>query len=168
MGGRPMARADIKLLDAVGGEELVSEMILEGGTTRSISKRLGISTSSYHAWVRSEPGRRERLNEVRALRAELLDQEGLEIADGLASPDRVQPLTREEIAAAKLRVDQRRHMAAQLDPERRGNRTQVDVNLTVGALMLEALQAHGDARRKPEPLPAEIVGQEGLEEGEEG
>jgi transposase len=95
MAGQPIIRGHLKTLEDVG-EEAIINMVLEGETVRSIIQTLGVGMRGWYKWMDLEEGRRDRFDLARQMRAEALDQEGLDLVDN-CDPDR------DEIQLTKLR-----------------------------------------------------------------
>jgi hypothetical protein len=138
MAGQPIIRGHLKTLEDVG-EEAIINMVLEGETVRSIIQTLGVGMRGWYKWMDLEEGRRDRFDLARQMRAEALDQEGLDLVDN-CDPDR------DEIQLTKLRVEQRRHIASVIDRSRR-EKPETQVNLSIGSLHLSALKENMQAER---------------------
>ena len=159
MAGRPLTRAQARALDEIG-EEALLELVEDGMTVRELLRLFGVGNRGFYMWLDQEPGRRQRFTEARAVYAEALDKEGMEIVDGC-------PPDKEHIALAKLRVEQRRHVAANADKTRQAGAAGTVVN--IGTLHLEAVRERMGAPMLPatteeaewHEVPTEDLGEDG-------
>lgn len=153
MAGQKVTKAQRQVLEEIG-EPTIQEMVMNGSSVRDILTTLGVSSMAYYKWLDDVPGRRERITQARELYAEGLDAEAMEIADTV-------PPDRDEIQRAKLRIDARKHRAAMADRSRQAS-GQVNVNLGIGELHLEAVRQVGGGDDHPAAIEAdyEIEGED--------
>lgn len=137
MAGQPKTRKAVEALRRIGEEEIL-EAVLDGITVRQLIVLYDTTQSGFYKWLDEEPGRRARFTQAREAYAEQLDAEGLNIADGVEED-------KDAIAKAKLRIDQRKHVAAQRDRSRHdpSGGAGVNITLTVAELHLEAVREEG-------------------------
>jgi hypothetical protein len=150
MAGRPLIQAQCEDLEAIGEETLLD--LVEGGMTlRTLFITFDIGRRSFYKWLDLEPNRRELFSQAREVYAEELDHEGLKIADD-CKPDK------DMVAVAKLRIEQRRHVALNADKGRRDKTPQGVTNISIGELHLTAV-------KEAQPPKLKAGDDEGIEEG---
>ena len=142
MPGQPMKRAAFKKLDELG-IEMVAQLVASGWSVKKLCEAEGLSSSYFfYGWIK-KCGYRPKLDEARKMRAEILAEGAVEIAD------EVEP-RRGAVSKAKLQIDARKWMAARLDPDRFSSNTNGPaVQVTIGELHLAALKSV-NARKKAE------------------
>ena len=147
MAGRPLRRLLIAELERRaldrghdGPLEVVYEWVAGGRTLRElshdVSKKVGqfISPGVISLYTNSTPEGKQMMREARAIAAALLAEEALEIMDD-ADEDK------NAIAKAKGQVELRTWLASRWNRKEYGNdQAQVNVNLNVGQLHLDALR----------------------------
>lgn len=133
MAGQPLSNRDANLLEMMG-EETIARMVAEGSSVRELCAELGVSVSGYYKWLdQGETDRRELMARMRKVYAEGLDHEGKEIADN------VRPV-KDEVAKAKLQIDQRRHLAAMKDRTRQNRQDGAGTVVNIANLHLTAVK----------------------------
>jgi hypothetical protein len=135
MAGRPIIRAGVRKLTAMG-EGAVLEKLSLGMTTQKLigPNEIDVCNRSFYKWLDQEPGRRSRYHEAKKEGATALAEETLMIADD-------ENLTPEEVNIARLRIDTRKWIASRQNPEEWGDRTGPEVNIDIGGMYLEAVEA---------------------------
>lgn len=127
--------------------EIVLEKIVteRSGTPFQICTSLGLSWGGVLAWVNQDPERQEKFKFAMEVRAHLLAEEAITIADG-AKPKTVN--------VAKLRVDTRKWMASRLNPKQYGEKQEVNHSGVVHNLfhVLSDMARERDVTPKPEQL----------------
>lgn len=132
MPSTPVTREMWAKIDEMGGTDKILERVASGETLTSISKELGVSRGFFSWKINKVPGMKEALQQARKARAEAWADEALQIADDV-------PENPNAIGKAKLRVEQRRWLAAVNDPDTYGQK-KGDVNISIGAMHLDALR----------------------------
>jgi hypothetical protein len=143
----------VATLDAAGEDAFLSR-IANNDKMGDIAASFGLSVDSLRGWLKATPKRKDRWMEARAARAEKLVEETESIADAVADAE-----TSAQVAAAKLRIDNKWKVAAILHPEFNPNPPAAILNqlnnlggtVNLGQLHLQALMKHG----KVSPHPAE-------------
>lgn len=142
MAGRPKRRAFLAKMAAIGGEELVLEMVANGQPLVSIAEELG--TSRYLLWLFLNKGpaeRKHRYKEALKVGASVKAEEAQEIADN------ANELTPGGVQKAKLRSDVRRWLAGVYDRETFGSEAAQGGGggnvFNIKELHLQALQQRG-------------------------
>lgn len=130
----PIRRRRLKMLDALGGVEMLYDMVAGGATVRGLCRELGISPPDFYAYLDLEPGRRALIEEARRVFAEELDVESQKLADE-AVPER------EQIQKTKLQIETRKHRAAMADRSRQEKGAEVNVSFGVEELHLTAVKS---------------------------
>jgi hypothetical protein len=164
--------ADIEAKD--GGEEWVMDQLADGCTVRSIAEGLGVSRRYLYMW-RDRPGHKERLKPMWEAAVRLSAEADLE--NSIADFDRLDrviqvdedtgedvhrvPAT-SEVQLVTGRAKFRQWLAGRKDPERFGEDKGVNVNLNIGDLHVEAVEAVKQRHRLEAqvPLKAEVVEEE--------
>lgn len=155
MAGRPKLLAlEAKIAAMPGGWDDIFEAIEDGATYRMLAAKFGVSRSFMHFAVTHDDARRARAEEAYKVRADAMMEESLELADAVNVnlPAAVQK--------AKLQIELRQWLAA-VDNARYKKAAQVEVNLTIGQLHLDALRrrtlpAQASQPAFPAPKPVEI------------
>jgi len=139
MAGRPMTRAAIQKLDAVGGEEYVLDRISEGWGIRRICADLNVPVIAYSKWVDADPQRAGRLARAREVAADVMVGEILEIADGSGD--------------ARLQVDSRKWLGAAWNRKVYGDNKVPQVQITITAQHLKAARFGDVIDIEPDSAP---------------
>lgn len=186
MAGRPFLRAldqrieqfgiaahgaDVEGTDMTPGELWFFDQVADGLSLQKIAAKCGVSRRQLYFWMDMD-GQKERrrglLAESREWSAEAHADKAGEILEGVGEFDedgRRIPLSAPEVALAKERSGYRRWLAGVRDPGQYGDkRGQVNVNLSVGELHLDALMAHG---RMPQIEGGPVVDEPDLVEVED-
>ena len=134
-GGHPKQDALIAQIEAMpGGWDDIFDAIADGATYRMLAEKFKVSRSFMHRVVVHDPERRKRAEIAYQDRAHALVDESLEIADGVNVnlPAAVQK--------AKLQIELRQWLAAVDNARYQKANQQLNVNLTIGQLHLDALR----------------------------
>lgn len=137
MAGRPIERKLLRDVEAKGGWEPIIEQIASGVTIKAIAERFGVSRGFFSMIIHRDDARSERVKRARYEAAYAHADDVLDIADSV-EPDR------DEIARAKLRVDARMFIAKTSNDEFRDKGAQINVNVSVEKLHLDALRVRGN------------------------
>ena len=151
MAAQPKKRAFIK---ASGGFKAVIERIANGERLGKIAHEYGMS----HNWLSTElnkPRYRGAYLAAKALRAEILAEQGLEILQNA-------PVERDHLRKAELLANYHRWMAGVMDRETYGDQAKVQINqqFNAGKLFIEALtwkQPSQPTLPPPQPISVEIA-----------
>lgn len=145
----PVKRRVLAEVEARGGWDKIVERVASGETLLAISKEFGVSRGFFSWLAHRDDARSDRIKRARVLAAHAAVDEIMEIVDRV-SPDR------DEIAKAKLQVEARMFVARTSSPAEFAPQPapQVQVNLSVGQLHLNALRAQAAVQALPE---AEVV-----------
>ena len=146
-----------------GGDDWVFDQIAEAKPVQHITDQLGCSRNFIYTWLDDDEdgSRREKYQEARTRSADALVDRGLEILDNL---DGIPLLTSQEVQRANSQANYRKSMAEMRDDSLRAKPGQFDLNVNIGSLHLDALQAHGQMPipiAAPEEVPvieAEVIG----------
>jgi hypothetical protein len=135
MGGQPITRAGVRKLEGFG-EGYVFEKVSLGMTLHKLigPNEIDVGNRAFYKWLDKEPGRRSRYHEAKKEGATALAEETLMIADD-------ENLTPEEVNIARLRIDTRKWIASRQNPEEWGDRKGPEVNIDIGGMYLEAVEA---------------------------
>lgn len=145
MAGRALRKQLFAEIEARGGAEWLADYVAGGGTVLSLSEELGCSRTYLSRHLNAEPKYKAALEEARAELADQYAEEALSIADGLGDGETV--ASRERIMVAKERIDVRKWLAAVNSPryQTARNGAQVNVNLNISQLHLDALRKRNAA-----------------------
>lgn len=132
MAGNPKRRAEMVMLNE--HEERIFEMLDAGLTHKQIGEELGVMRTSVTRWLNADSGRKQALADSRAHAAHGMAEDALAIADGAAGAG-----SAHEVAAAKLRIETRRWLAAVWNRDEFGEK-QVGLTVNIGSLHLDALR----------------------------
>ena len=131
MPGRPIIRAQIKSLEE-RGEEAVFNMIAGGMTVVNTMKECQVGRRAFYRWLEEGEGRHDRYMQARKLWADALAEECLEIADGT--------MDAHDATVRKLRIDTRKWLAGNVNPDQWREKRDPLVNITLGDQHLAALR----------------------------
>jgi hypothetical protein len=160
MSGRPVLAAMESLIEDRGGDDWVFDQLADGCTVRSIADQLGVNRRMMYQW-RDREGKKEqrkpvweaavRMSAEADLENTMVDFEKLErtietMPDGSTM---VRSPTNTEVALVTGRAKFRQWLASRKDPERYGERSDVNVNVNYGSQHLAAL---ADAKRLHAPV----------------
>jgi len=121
-------------VEVYGGLVRVAAEIAAGKTFMRIAEELQTDkTTLWRFMAAANPEEKEMLAEARKLRAVHYMDEALQIIDNA-------PETQAGVNKAKLRAEQRRHLAALDDPERYSPKPETSVQVNVVGLHLDALR----------------------------
>lgn len=131
MPGRPIMKANMQKLDKIGEDKLFDQLAA-GSTTNALVASAGIGKRSFYSWLRNEEGRMERYYAARKQWADYLAEETLAIADSAVDASDAQ--------VAKLRIDTRKWLAGQANPDNWAARREALVNINIQDQHLKALR----------------------------
>lgn len=148
MAGQPRKRAFGREVEARGGEDWFFDQLVNGVTIRAMAEALsshewGFTPAMIYAWINQEPRRRERLKEARRLRAHVLVDEVVAIADEVSE---------DNYRSSRVAMGAKQWAAEKLNREELGVATVSGptVQVNFGSLHLMALRAPAPPR--PEAL----------------
>ena len=131
MAGRPIDQMNMKRLDDIGENNLF-DRLAAGQTMTGLVKELGIGKRLFYKWMRSVEGREDRYYAARKEWANYLAEETLSIADNIADASDAQ--------VAKVRIDTRKWLAAQANPDNWAARKDPLVQINIHDQHLKALR----------------------------
>lgn len=131
MAGTPIDRMNMKRLDDIGENNLF-DRLASGQTMTGLVKELGIGKRLFYKWMRSVEGREDRYYAARKEWANYLAEETLSIADNIADASDAQ--------VAKVRIDTRKWLAAQANPDNWAARKDPLVQINIHDQHLKALR----------------------------
>jgi hypothetical protein len=131
MAGRPIDQMNMKKLDDIGENNLF-DRLAAGQTMTGLVKELGIGKRLFYKWMRSVEGREDRYYAARKEWANYLAEETLSIADNIADASDAQ--------VAKVRIDTRKWLAAQANPDNWAARKDPLVQINIHDQHLKALR----------------------------
>lgn len=131
MAGTPIDRMNMKRLDDIGENNLF-DRLAAGQTMTGLVKELGIGKRLFYKWMRSVEGREDRYYAARKEWANYLAEETLSIADNIADASDAQ--------VAKVRIDTRKWLAAQANPDNWAARKDPLVQINIHDQHLKALR----------------------------
>lgn len=144
MAGRALKKRLLAQIGDRGGPEYVREYIASGGTILDLATDLGCSRTYLSRHLNAHEDYRPAIDEARREQADTLAEEALQIADAMADP-LGDPITREQIAVAKERIDVRKWLATVNNPDRYQPKQQNQaINININALHLDALKKQRD------------------------
>jgi AraC-like DNA-binding protein len=144
MAGRALKKRLLAQIADRGGPEYVREYIASGGTILELATDLGCSRTYLSRHLNAHEDYRPAIDEARREQADTLAEEALQIADAMADPD-ADPITREQIAVAKERIDVRKWLATVNNPDRyQPKQPNQAINININALHLDALKKQRD------------------------
>jgi hypothetical protein len=131
MAGRPIDQMNMKRLDDIGENNLF-DRLAAGQTMTGLVKELGVGKRLFYKWMRSVEGREDRYYAARKEWANYLAEETLSIADNIADASDAQ--------VAKVRIDTRKWLAAQANPDNWAARKDPLVQINIHDQHLKALR----------------------------
>lgn len=131
MPGRPIMKANNDKLDKLGEDQLFDQLAA-GSTTNALVASIGVGKRSFYSWLRNEEGRMERYYAARKQWADYLAEETLSIADSAVDASDAQ--------VAKLRIETRKWLAGQANPDNWAARREALVNINIQDQHLKALR----------------------------
>jgi hypothetical protein len=131
MAGRPIDQMNMKKLNDIGENNLF-DRLAAGQTMTGLVKELGIGKRLFYKWMRSVEGREDRYYAARKEWANYLAEETLSIADNIADASDAQ--------VAKVRIDTRKWLAAQANPDNWAARKDPLVQINIHDQHLKALR----------------------------
>jgi hypothetical protein len=148
MAGRPILDKLCAQIERAGGDHVVFDRFADGEPVRDIMQSFGVSRTMFYAWItRGGPERDKVYTESKRLRAHALAEDAGEQLDN------ARPLLPVEASIVKERANHKRWLAGKLNRDEYGDAPQVQINnqLNVGDLHLDALRAAGGPRALPIP-----------------
>ena len=148
-GKRRKSPGSVAALDDAGEDEIFAR-VASGEPIGRISQDYGLSRDVFYKWVKRGGSTREAaMAEARSQSAHAHAEIAGEILEVAKSPK-----TTGEAQIAKARADHHRWFAERFGRDTYGDTgAQVNVQLDIGKLHLEALMAHGSMTRLPPALP---------------
>lgn len=151
MAGRPKLRAAVKAIEAKGGAELITEHLHAGGTITGLADKLGVTRGTLYTAIRANDDFRKAYEAAKEGAAEAHAEQGFIIWNELkkerreerknADPDsRAAELNAVDIAIAKESGNWHRFMAESWNQKTYGKRGDVNLNISVGDMHLDALR----------------------------
>lgn len=152
---RPKLRKLAADIEAAGGDDYIFDLIADGVPMKRIAEPFGVSRPMLYQWRDLQPHREERRARWEAAMkasAEAKLEEGEEILDecsGSTSP---------EVQLANSRANYKMKIAEMRDPDRFGKKAgEVNVNLNIGQLHLDALRQLGHMDKRPQLEAGPVV-----------
>lgn len=144
MPGRPQLQQLAKHIEEHGGEDWVFSFVAEGLSMKKVAERVGAtSRGMLYLWLDLDrENRRRKLEAARQQSADAHAEDGLDILDELDDSLMVTPA---EVSAANSRANYRKWLASVRNREAYGDRPQVDVNVNIKTLHLDALRKYANA-----------------------
>jgi transposase-like protein len=157
--GQPIARHLAERIEADGGDLVIFDRIGSGEAVKRIAEDYGVGYETLRRWINKSDERRKAYEQAKRDSADALVEEAGEILDNAPTDSAPQ------VTKAVKRADHKRWLAGKRDREQYGDDkgAQVNVNLDLGALHLDALRAAG---RMPEPEEIPTADVEILTDGE--
>lgn len=155
MAGRPFLQALELKIEGLGGEDAaVFEPLADGASLGTIAAELGVSRPYMYVW-RDHKEHRERRREKWELAMKLSASTHAELAGEVLEKLAAKGvITNADVNLAKARSEYRRWLAGKRDPEAFGDKQeQVQVNVSIGQLHLDALRARGSMHKVAAELP---------------
>jgi AcrR family transcriptional regulator len=116
-----------------GGEEYVLEAVMGGTSTADVSRICDVSRGMLYEWLHKDETRWQRYQEAREIGAHAMADEALDIVDRA---------TNDTITVDRERAKVRQWLAERANKKDFGkDRGDVNLNLSIGDLHLDALQA---------------------------
>jgi hypothetical protein len=131
MAGTKLMTMKVKQLEDIG-EDVLFDKLASGSSVNSLIKECGIGKRVFYKWMRGVEGREERYYAARKEWANYLAEETLSIADDIADAGDAQ--------VAKVRIDTRKWLAAQANPDNWAARKDPLVQINIQDQHLKALR----------------------------
>lgn len=153
MAGRPLTQAGVDKLNTFSLEDIerrIFDRLADGVTVRELAEECGVTKGAFYEWKKQDPALAAAWDAALKARAETFAEDGIQILDDLTKvriwtdsdgKEHRIPLTAEEIRLAEARVKHRVWLASVSDRERFGQKSEVNVNLTVSGLHLTATRS---------------------------
>ncbi|MFZ9079277.1 MAG: hypothetical protein ACO23H_12145 [Alphaproteobacteria bacterium] len=131
MSGTKMISMKVKKLEDIG-EDVLFDRLASGTTVTALIKECGVGKRVFYKWMRGVEGREDRYYKARKEWANYLAEETLSIADNIADASDAQ--------VAKVRIDTRKWLAAQANPDNWAARKDPLVQINIQDQHLKALR----------------------------
>lgn len=170
LAANPFLKIVIARIKAKGGWQVVFERIARGDALAAIARDYECSRHTMYKLLHKRDQLWDLFVEARRESAMALAEEATEIADAVGTQRNadgsVIPVTRDDIALAKLRVEQRRWLAQAYDKETFGIQPVANQSpiLSIGALHLRVLQAPPTPKSLPSGAERPVIDAEVIEE----
>lgn len=144
----------------LGGDDVIFGWIRDGKTMKWIGTQMGCSRDFVYEWMKWKPGRRDAFAQARKDSAPNLLEDGYEILENASQDELLSP---GQASIAKEKAGFKKFMAAAWERGTVSEKTaDVNLNVTINSLHLDALKAAGHMGLVPkeppvELLPAEVV-----------
>ena len=148
MGGRAIYHQSVGKIMDTGGEDFVFERIMGGASTSDVSRLCDVSRGMFYEWLHKDPERWGRYMDAREIGAHAMADQALDIVDHSDIMN---------ITVDRERAKMRTWLAERANKKDFGkDRGDVNLNLNIGDLHLEALQSAQKALPEPEVVDAEF------------
>lgn len=171
MASRPILDQLARDIEARGGDDYIFDKIADGVSIGKIMAEFGRNRRLLYEWRDLVPGRAECWDAAMRLSAEAELEKAtydFDRLDRIIDTDDPAPLRRVPIAAEVQlvtgRAKYRQWLASRKDPERFGEKNTTEVNVSFGALHLEAIQRPREVpvvQGRPVEVPALTAGDQG-------
>lgn len=140
MAGQPKARALAEMIEFMGGDAFVFEVMLEQGTLAGAARALDTTRILLSSWSRANPQREAAFNDIRKVYGDELLYSLIDLAD--ETPD-INPLTGSIdagwVSNQKNRIDTRKWVAARYNAQLADRQPQTQVTVDVGQVLQELM-----------------------------
>lgn len=139
----PVAQAVLRM----GGEDAILEQIASGVTLTKIAKEGNASYQNLLLWFQRQPARHEKYKQARVRSAGALADQAMDVVDDadISKPETANAAIRK----AEKQAEIRKWRAGLANRAEYGNQEAGNLNVTIGALHLNALRKLGG----PQPMP---------------
>lgn len=153
MAGKPITRAMVARITKAGGLDAILDRVAISDSLADIATTFEVSRHTLYRWLRKNEERWSLYLEAKEVSADALVEEAGTILDDVDAGDGAP-----EVSKAKNRADHRRWLATKRDRGQYGDdaAANVQVNVDLGSLHLEALRKVGHMDQLPE-LEAEDI-----------
>ena len=146
MPGKPVLRNLNKTIQALGGDSVLLDLIADGQSVGSIMAEYDLHRTMFYQWIYSGgQSRALAYKEAKRISADKHVEDAQKILDGTergGEPEAV--FSPADVALRKARANFRQWLAAHRDPDTYGERkVDLEVNVSVSSLHLDALRQHG-------------------------
>lgn len=131
MPGQPIIQKQVKRLEDAG-EDAVLALISSGKGVIVTMKTFEVGRRAFYKWLDAAEGRKDRYYAARKMWADTLAEECLDIADATVDAHDAQ--------VRKLRIETRKWLAGNVNPDQWRERRDPLVNITLGDQHLQALR----------------------------
>lgn len=112
--------------------DAICNRLAVGDSLQKICREMGLDRQKVYGWMRSEPKFLDSYREARELQADTFHDQLVDIADTAVD--------RDSAAAAKVRVDTRKYVAARQAPRKYGDAPKTNLNIDLEAFSEEQLE----------------------------